>query len=129
EPDSQALGFSTGDQRGVSPAYVDTLRTMAEGLAAQFRKTVVAPAFDMACFANDAGARTCADKFVRDFGARALRRPLEEREVTALLGLYDVGRDTGIDADAADRFKAGLEYIVRGVLQSPHFIFRTELGA
>ena len=73
------------------PRYVDSLRTMAEGLAAQVRKTVVAPTFDAACFANDAGARTCADKFARDFGARAFRRPLDDREVTALLGVYDAG--------------------------------------
>jgi hypothetical protein len=128
EPDSQALGYSTGDQRGVSPAYVDALKTMAEGLSAQFKKTVAAPAFDAACFASDAGARTCADKFVRDFARRAFRRPLDEREVTALLAVYDAGRDTGIDGDATDRFRAGLDYTLRGVLQSPHFIFRTELG-
>jgi hypothetical protein len=128
EADSQASGFSTGDQRGVSAAYVDALKTMSEGLAAQFRKTIAAPAFDAACLTTDAAARTCADKFVRDFGARAFRRPLEAREVTSLLALYDVGRDTGADGDAADRFRAGLEYVVRGALQSSSFIFRTELG-
>jgi hypothetical protein len=128
EPDSQALGYSTGDQRGVSAAYVDALKTMAEGLAAQFRKTIAAPAFDAACFTSDAGARTCADKFVRDFGRRAFRRPLAEAEVTALMGVYDAGRDTGVDGDFGDRFKSGLDYAVRGVLQSSNFFFRTELG-
>jgi hypothetical protein len=128
EPDSQALGYSTGDQRGVSPAYVDALKTMAEGVSAQFRKTVVQPAFGAACFASDAGARTCADTFIRDFAKRAFRRPLDEREVTALLAVYDAGRDTGVDGNFGDRFASGLDYAVRSVLQSPHFIFRTELG-
>lgn len=128
ESDSQALGFSTGDQRGVSAAYVDALRTMAEGLAAQVKATVATPKFDAACFSTDTGARACADKFVRDFGQRAFRRPLEEREVTSLLALYDAGRDTGTDGNAGDRFKAGLEYVTRGIFQSPQFIFRTELG-
>jgi Protein of unknown function (DUF1588)/Protein of unknown function (DUF1592)/Protein of unknown function (DUF1595)/Protein of unknown function (DUF1585)/Protein of unknown function (DUF1587) len=128
EPDSQALGYSTGDQRGVSPAYVDALKTMAEGVSALFRTTVVQPAFGAACFASDAGARLCADTFIRDFAKRSFRRPLDEREVTALLGVYDAGRATGIDADVGDRFRSGLDYTVRGVLQSPHFIFRTELG-
>jgi hypothetical protein len=128
EPDSQASGFSTGDQRGVSAAYVDALKGMAEGVAAQFRKTIAAPTFDAACLASDAGGRTCADKFVRDFAARAFRRPVEDREVAALLAVYDAGRDTGADGDAADRFRAGIEYVLRGVLQSSHFIFRTELG-
>jgi Protein of unknown function (DUF1592)/Protein of unknown function (DUF1588)/Protein of unknown function (DUF1595)/Protein of unknown function (DUF1585)/Protein of unknown function (DUF1587) len=128
EPDSQALGFSTGDQRGVSAAYAAALSTMATGLATTFRKTVATPTFAASCFATDAGARTCADTFVRDFARRAFRRPLDDREVTALLGVYDAGRETGVDADATDRFRAGLDYTLRAVLQSPHFIFRTELG-
>jgi hypothetical protein len=128
EADSQALGYSTGDQRGVSAAYVDGLKTMAEGLGALVRPTVAAPAFDASCFASEAGARTCADKFVRDLGARAFRRPLDDREATALLGVFDVGRDTGTDGDVTDRFKSGLDYTVRAIFQSPHFIFRTELG-
>jgi hypothetical protein len=128
EADSQALGYSTGDQRGVSAAYVGGLKTMAEGLGALFRPTVAAPAFDAGCFASDDAARACADKFVRDFGARAFRRPLDDREVTALLGVYDVGRATGTDGDATDRMRSGLDYTVRAIFQSPHFIFRTELG-
>jgi hypothetical protein len=129
EPDSQALGYSTGDQRGVSTAYVGGLKTMAEGLGALFRPTVAAPAFDAGCFATDAAARACADKLVRDFGARAFRRPLAEREVTALLGVYDVGLATGTDGDVTDRMRSGLDYTMRAIFQSPHFIFRTELGA
>jgi hypothetical protein len=128
EPDSQALGFSTGAERGVSPAYVDALKTMAEGLSAQFRKTVATPAFDAACFTSDAGARTCADKFLRDFGRKAFRRPLAEAEASAIMAVYDAGRDTGVDGDFGDRFKSGLDYAMRGVLQSSNFIFRTELG-
>jgi hypothetical protein len=128
ESDSQALGYSTGAERGVSPAYVDALKTMAEAASTQFRKTITPPAFAADCFASEAGARLCADKFVRDFARRAFRRPLDEREVTALMAVYDAGRDTGVDADVGDRFRSGLDYTVRGVLQAPHFIFRTELG-
>jgi Protein of unknown function (DUF1592)/Protein of unknown function (DUF1588)/Protein of unknown function (DUF1595)/Protein of unknown function (DUF1585)/Protein of unknown function (DUF1587) len=128
ETDSQALGYSTGDQRGVSAAYVGGLKTMAEGLGALVRATVAMPTFAAACFASDAGARTCADKYLRDIGGRAFRRPLEDREATALLTVYDAGVPTGTDGDATDRFRSGLDYAVRSVFQSPHFIFRTELG-
>jgi hypothetical protein len=128
EADSQALGYSTGDQRGVSAAYVGGLKTMAEGLGALVRPTVAAPAFDASCFASEDGARACADKFVRDLAARAFRRPLDDREVTALLGVFDIGRATGTDGDVTDRFRSGLDYTVRAIFQSPHFIFRTELG-
>jgi hypothetical protein len=128
EADSQALGYSTGAERGVSAAYVDGLKTMAEGLGALFRPTVSAPAFDASCFASEDGARACADKLVRDLGARAFRRPLDDREVTALLGVFEAGRATGTDGDVTDRLRAGLDYTVRAIFQSPHFIFRTELG-
>jgi hypothetical protein len=129
EADSQATGYSTGDQRGVSAAYVGGLKTMAEGLGALVRPTLAAPALDTGCFATDAAARACADKYVRDLGARAFRRPLDDREVTALLGVYDAGVPTGTDGDVTDRMRSGLDYTVRAIFQSPHFIFRTELGS
>jgi len=131
EPDSQALGYSTGDQRGVSDAYVGGLSTMAQGLGALVRATAVSPSptFATTCFATDDAARACADKLVRDLGGRAFRRPLEDREVTALLGVYDAGRATGTDGDVTSRMQAGLDYTTRAIFQSPHFIFRTELGA
>jgi hypothetical protein len=129
QADSRALGYSTGDERGVSAAYVGDLKTMAEGLGALLRPTVAAPAFVAGCFATDAAARACANRFVRDFGARAFRRPLDDREVTALLGVYDVAIATGTDGDVTDRMRSGLDYTARAIFQSPHFIFRTELGA
>jgi hypothetical protein len=101
---------------------------MADGLGALVRPTVTAPAFDAGCFATDAAARAGAATFVRDFGGRAFRRPLDDREVTALLGVYDVGVPTGTDGDVTDRMRSGLDYTVRALFQSPHFIFRTELG-
>jgi hypothetical protein len=123
EPDSRAQGFSTGDERGVTSSYVDALKTVAEGVAASFRATIAQPLFAASCFASDAGARTCADGFVRDYGKRAYRRPLGAADVTALLAVYDAGRETGVDGDAGDRFRSGLDYVVRALLQSPDFIF------
>ena len=40
-----------------------------------------------------------------------------------------MGRATGTDGDVTDRLRSGLDYTVRAIFQSPHFIFRTELGA
>jgi hypothetical protein len=128
ESDPRTMGFSTGDERGISAGYVDALKRVAEGISAEFRKSVAQPKFAATCFANDAGARTCADKFVRDFVRRAFRRPLEDAEVAGFLSVYDAGRDTGTDGNVTERFKAGLDYVVRTVMQSPHFVFRTELG-
>lgn len=129
ESDPRTMGFSTGDERGITSGYVDALKRVAEGISSEFRKGVAQPRFAASCFANDAGARTCADKFVRDFVRRAFRRPLEDSEVAGFLAVYDAGRDTGTDGNVTERFKAGLDYVVRTVMQSPHFVFRTELGA
>jgi hypothetical protein len=128
EEDPRTSGFSTGAERSVTTGYGDALERTARALSGAFRATVAQPAFEAACFAGDAGGRRCAERFIRDFGKTALRRPLEAREVTALLAVYDAGRETG-EADAADRFKAGLEWTLRALLQSPHFVYRSELGA
>jgi hypothetical protein len=128
EPDPKPQGFSTGDERSVDPAYMDTQQHVATQIAADFRKTFDQTKFGATCFATDASARDCADKFVRDFGKRAYRRALTDVDVTALLKVYDAGRATGTDNDFADRFAAGLQYTLTALLQSPEFIFRTEIG-
>ncbi len=129
EADARTLGYSTGEGRSAGGSYAESLRRTAEIVAADFRKTVAPPAFAAGCFANDDGGRACAATFVRDLGRRAYRRPLTDAEATALLAVYDAGRDTGIEADPADRFRAGLEWVVRTALRSPHFVYRAELGA
>lgn len=128
EADPRPQGYSTGDERSVDPAYMDTLQHVAQQVAADFRKSFDKTKFAATCFASDAAARGCADKFVRDFGKRAYRRALSDTDVTELLKVFDAGRATGIDGDFTDRFAAGLQYTVTAALQSPEFIFRTELG-
>jgi hypothetical protein len=128
EPDPRPQGYSTGDERSVNPGYMDTQQHVATQLAASFRKTFDKTKLAATCFATDAAARDCADKYVRDFGKRAYRRALTDVDVAALLKVYDAGRATGIDNDVTDRFVSGLQYTLTAALQSPEFIFRTELG-
>lgn len=66
-----------------------------------------------------------AKAFIASFGQRAFRRPLTDAEVTTHLGLYDQGPTLypGVDA-----FKAGTSLVIQAMLQSPHFLYRTELG-
>lgn len=68
---------------------------------------------------NDPGA------FIRTFGRRAFRRPLTEKEVAGYMTLYNVG--TGLSGDAAP-FTKGANLVIEGMLQSPHFLYRTELS-
>jgi hypothetical protein len=63
--------------------------------------------------------------FITSFGQRAFRRPLTDAEVTTHLGLFAQGPTLypGVDA-----FKAGASLVIQAMLQSPHFLYRTELG-
>ncbi|HVY29572.1 MAG TPA: DUF1592 domain-containing protein [Polyangiaceae bacterium] len=67
-----------------------------------------------------------ARAFIASFGQRAFRRPLTDAEVTAHLSLFNQGPTLypGVDA-----FKAGASLVLQAMLQSPYFLYRTELGA
>lgn len=65
------------------------------------------------------------DTFIRTFGRRAFRRPLSEEEVTGYLELYNIG--AGLDGGQSD-FEKGANLVIEGMLQSPHFLYRTELA-
>lgn len=60
----------------------------------------------------------CADRFLGTFGRRAFRRPLTSAESTRYRALL-----TG-----APNFDTGLVLAVRAMLNSPSFLYRTELG-
>ncbi len=55
----------------------------------------------------------CAERFVREFGRRAFRRPLDPSEVARYRKLFATG---------------GARMVVEAMLQSPNFLLRTENG-
>jgi hypothetical protein len=63
--------------------------------------------------------------FITAFGQRAFRRALTTAEVTTHVGLFNQGPTLypGVDA-----FKAGASLVIQAMLQSPYFLYRTELG-
>ena len=63
--------------------------------------------------------------FITAFGQRAFRRPLTDAEVTTHVGLFNQASTLypGVDA-----FKAGASLVIQAMLQSPYFLYRTELG-
>ncbi len=70
------------------------------------------------------GAGMSPDAFIETVGRRAFRRPLSSEELAAYRGLYDIGVTlTGEQSD----FVKGASLVVEGLLQSPHFLYRTEL--
>lgn len=64
---------------------------------------------------------TCARETITTFGRRAFRRPLTAEEVARYEALFDPAV-TGGD------FDAGVRMLVTATLQSPHFLYRSEVG-
>lgn len=63
--------------------------------------------------------RQCARQIVSRLGGQAFRRPLSERDVNDLMGLYQQGAASG-------GFEGGIRMALEGVLASPRFVFRLE---
>jgi Protein of unknown function (DUF1592)/Protein of unknown function (DUF1588)/Protein of unknown function (DUF1595)/Protein of unknown function (DUF1585) len=76
------------------------------------------PTMTMCASGEDPGA--CAQRFATSFGARAFRRPLAADEVAALMGPFTEG--------ANQDFNTGIGLMIEALVQSPSFVFRTELG-
>jgi hypothetical protein len=66
-----------------------------------------------------------AKAFITAFGQRAFRRPLTSAEVTTHVGLFNQGSTL---YPGVDSFKAGTSLVIQAMLQSPYFLYRTELG-
>jgi hypothetical protein len=66
-----------------------------------------------------------AEDFVRHFGKRVHRRPLTDEQVGEYMGLYAVAPDLYREMP---RFEAGIRLMLEAFLQSPHFLYRTELS-
>lgn len=67
-----------------------------------------------------APADACVQDFLTTFGRRAYRRPLTLEERGRWLGIAD-------QLATGDPWR-GLQFAVAGILQSPHFLYRVELG-
>ena len=66
-----------------------------------------------------------ARAFIADFGLRAHRRPLTATEADQYFALFQKGPELLPQLSA---FAAGVRLVVESVLQSPVFLYRTELG-
>ena len=74
------------------------------------------------CKPAGAADRSCASKFIREFGLKVFRRPLTENEHDVFLSLLlDEGRNK-------DDFHQGARLIVETMLQAPDFLFLVERG-
>lgn len=117
-PEENGLGFDNDAQSLLaSTLLVEQYKSAAEKIAfeaAADLKTLLPCDYE-------ADADGCIRQFIESFGRRAYRRPLEAGEIDRLVEVYEWGRDTY-------ELRAGVEMILEVMLQSPHFLYRVELG-
>ena len=124
ELDTVLNGFaSIGASRvDLSPLAVEQLEAAALAAAKQVLSDTANRGTLVGCTPAGTTDDTCARSFVRSFGRRAWRRPLADEEITRYAGIAN-NAETMLG-----NFYGGLEYALAGLLQSPHFIYRTEVG-
>jgi len=76
------------------------------------------------------GSEGCAAHFLREVGLRAFRRPLSDEELGRYQRLYAsvVTGAGGASVASVAAAREGLVWVLAAMLQSPHFLYRSELG-
>lgn len=119
-PEEQTLGFdNNASGRGVSQIHIERYMLAAETLVANAlrdHRALVIP-----CDPEAMPADLCARKALERFGKLAYRRSLSEDEKTRYFAYFDtLYREEGFDS--------AISALLQMMLQSPHFLYRTELG-
>jgi hypothetical protein len=103
------------EELNVSSLLVNQYREMAEQLGESVSLDSLLP-----CSISE-GNIQCAQRFIVNFGQRAYRRPLTHTEVDQYLDIYRL-------VVTQECFEQGVRWIIIAMLQSPHFLYRSELG-
>jgi hypothetical protein len=102
------------EKQVVSPTHIEEYwragKAIVDALASHLPKLVPCDAA--------ADAAGCAEKFVRQFGQRAFRRPVTDAEAARYKKLVT----------ASPTFASGVAAAVRAFVSSPHFLYRPEGG-
>jgi len=73
----------------------------------------------------DPAEAACVLEFIASFGERAFRRPLTADQTDRFVALF--GQGTTLIA-SGDAFRDGVQLTLRAMLQSPQFVYRTEMA-
>jgi Protein of unknown function (DUF1588)/Protein of unknown function (DUF1592)/Protein of unknown function (DUF1595)/Protein of unknown function (DUF1585)/Protein of unknown function (DUF1587) len=129
EADTSLSGFASIGAAlvSLSPHLIEQLETSALSLAHQALSDTANRAALVGCNPTPTSTTitddACVTQFITKLGRRAWRRPLTTDEVTAYVKLVN-----GVQTSTKSFF-GGLEYGLAGLLESPHFIYREEIGA
>ncbi|MEO1268986.1 MAG: DUF1592 domain-containing protein, partial [Myxococcota bacterium] len=115
-PDNVVHGFDNNARAlKISALLADQYRDLAERVAEQANLGAILP-----CSVASGGA-SCARAFITSFGLKAFRRPLLDEDIARYMEIYNL---VAID----DGFEEGIRWVLTAMLQSPHFLYRTEMG-
>jgi hypothetical protein len=124
-PENLSFGFDNiGEALTIQPLHIELYEQSAEAV---LNELFARPAGDavrarfLGCSA--AAGRSCVVQSLIAFAQYAYRRPVLEAEIA---GLADIAQDFVATGGSADE---GLKLAFKGVLLSPHFIYRVELDA
>ncbi len=114
-----AIGASVSS---LSPGGVEKYEKAAFAVAQQVIADETRKAAVLSCQPTGPNDAVCAQETVKKLGRRLYRRPLTEVEQTRLTNIF-------LQASAAlGGFDRGLEYAIAAMLQSPHFLYRPQVG-
>lgn len=125
EPDLSVSGLlSVGasavslSARGVETLEVSAFAIVEQVFAEEGPRSELVP-----CEPSSATDEACSRESIAALGEVLWRRPLTEEELIVELELFTAA------AEALDGFYSGMEYATAGLLESPNFVFRVELGS
>ena len=119
-PSPATFGYSTDDRQDGNPAVSRlTITGPFDGdapteTASRRRILVCQPD-------GDGEQAACAEEILGNLARRAYRRPVTQRDLTALLSFYETGRREG-------GFESGIQAALEFLLTDPEFVFRVERG-
>jgi hypothetical protein len=123
-PENLSFGFDNiGEALTIQPLHVELYEESAEAVLNELFARPASDAARARTLSCDAatGGRGCIMQMLVSFAQYAYRRPVLEAEVS---GLADIAQDFVATGGA---ISDGLKLAFKGVLLSPHFIYRVEL--
>jgi hypothetical protein len=126
----QHLSHAVADLLAVEPPAIETgslgqnaflpgkAASVNGSVAVKLREVAEQAARELSCTGD-----SCGSTFLDRFAARAFRRKLTSEERADLLAVYDAGKE--IEGNE----QGGASLVVEAVLQSPSFVYLTELGS
>lgn len=106
--------------QGVAQTHVDQWYEIGVKLGAVLTREGTLTRVVGECATDDSAVDSCLSDFVQRFGARTLRRPLADDEVSSFAAFYG-------DTSSAD--PAGYADVIAGLLNAPQFLYLVEHGA